>query len=350
LVLALLFLFSSAVALATPAEARDWTPQIKATRRAQIYWEDLMRQADKEIQRLKKARKQTFRKVKKTEDILEKRTGKRATAKKRLKLVKADLAEARRQTAAAPLLEVPAIETLRLLLLPLHQAALTLTPPAIADDAATAAVVADTGDQRTLERKVKHAKRSLKVAKRKARRTQRNWNTLKARVRTLKADIRGSQARRETAERNLGSRILAMSRYARIRAIKKSDTRPGVTTRFAWPVTGRISQRYHARHDGIDIVRYKGAPVRAMAFGVVTFVGWNPWDKEGRAFMVVVTHAGGHETLYGHLQPKRVVRVGEEVKKGHVIGYMGNTGKSTGPHLHLEVRRGRTTLDPLAFL
>jgi murein DD-endopeptidase MepM/ murein hydrolase activator NlpD len=87
-----------------------------------------------------------------------------------------------------------------------------------------------------------------------------------------------------------------------------------------------------------------------MAFGVVTYVGWNPWDKEGRAFMVVVTHAGGHETLYGHLQPKRVVRVGEEVKKGHVIGYMGNTGNSTGPHLHLEVRRGRTTLDPLAFL
>ena len=45
-----------------------------------------------------------------------------------------------------------------------------------------------------------------------------------------------------------------------------------------------------------------------------------------------------------------MVRVGEEVKKGHVIGYMGNTGNSTGPHLHLELRRGRTTLNPLSFL
>ena len=350
LAVALLFLFSSAAALATPAEARDWTPQIKATRRAQIYWEDLMRTADKEVQRLKKARKQTVRKVKKTEDILQRRIDKRSAAKKRLKTAKADLAEARRRPAAAPLLDALAMETLRSLLLPLRQAALTLTLPSIATGAATAPDGAGTGDRRKLERKVKQAKRSFKVAKRRARRTQRNRNTLEARVHTLKADIRATQASRETAERNLGSWILAMSKYARIRAVKKSDTRPGVTTRFAWPVVGRISQRYHAGHDGIDIVRYKGAPIRAMAFGVVTYVGWNPWDKERRAFMVVVTHAGGHETLYGHLQPKRVVRVGEEVKKGHVIGYMGNTGKSTGPHLHLEVRRGRTTLDPLAFL
>jgi murein DD-endopeptidase MepM/ murein hydrolase activator NlpD len=115
-------------------------------------------------------------------------------------------------------------------------------------------------------------------------------------------------------------------------------------------VRGRISQSYHAGHDGIDIVRYKGAPVRSAAFGVVTYVGWNPWDQHGRAFMVVVTHAGGYETLYGHLLPRRIVRVGEEVRKGQVIGYMGSTGNSTGPHLHLELRRGRTTINPLGFL
>ena len=66
--------------------------------------------------------------------------------------------------------------------------------------------------------------------------------------------------------------------------------------------------------------------------------------------MVVVTHAGGYETLYGHLKPRRIVRVGEEVRKGQTIGYMGNTGNSTGTHLHLELRRGRTTLNPLGVL
>ncbi len=353
LAVCLLFLLSSTAIWAAPAEARDWTPQIKATRRAQIHWEDLMRTADKELQRLKKTRKQTVRQVKKIEVTLEKRTTKRAQAKKRLKTAKSELATARREAraaAVAPLLDAEVVAALRALFLSLRQAALALSPPTAIIERPTAPVAADARDLPKLERKVKQAKRSFKVAKRKSKRTKRNWSTLKTKVRSLKADARSTQTRRETAERNLGSWILAMSKYARIRAVKKSDARPGVTTRFAWPVTGRISQRYHAGHDGIDIVRYKGAPVRAMAFGVVTYVGWNPWDQHGRAFMVVVTHAGGHETLYGHLQPKRVVRVGEEVKKGHVLGFMGNTGNSTGPHLHLEVRRGRTTLNPLSFL
>ena len=178
----------------------------------------------------------------------------------------------------------------------------------------------------------------------------RNARTVHQRLRSIEVTTRGAIARRESAERNLGAWILAMTKYGRIRATKKSDVRPGVNSSFAWPVRGRISQYYHAGHDGIDVVRYKGAPIRSMAFGVVTYVGWNPWDQHGRAFMVVVTHAGGYETLYGHVLPTRRVRVGQLVKRGEVIGYMGNTGRSTGVHLHLELRRGRTTLNPLGFL
>jgi murein DD-endopeptidase MepM/ murein hydrolase activator NlpD len=66
--------------------------------------------------------------------------------------------------------------------------------------------------------------------------------------------------------------------------------------------------------------------------------------------MVVVAHPNGLETLYGHVMPRRDVRVGQLVRRGEVIGYMGSTGKATGVHLHLEMRRGRTTLNPLAFL
>ena len=362
LTLALLFVASLGAAYATPVEAKDWTPQIQTTRRAQIYWETIMRSADAELRRLKKSTKQTQRKLKSVKANLRSAVEKRATAKKRLKGTKVELSSARRQLKAA-VEEAPpppeAIVALRSLVQPPLLAvaptipATTVAAPGV-DTAATTAVEpaaagapADEKIVKQLERKVKKAKRDFKAAKRKAKRTVRSARTVQNRLTSLKAATRSATSRRESAERSLGAWILAMTKYGRIRATKKSDARPGVTSSFGWPVRGSISQYFHAGHDGIDIVRYKGAPVKSMAFGVVTYVGWNPWDQHGRAFMIVVTHAGGYETLYGHLQPKRVVRVGEEVRKGQVIGYMGNTGNSTGPHLHLELRRGRTTLNPM---
>ena len=81
----------------------------------------------------------------------------------------------------------------------------------------------------------------------------------------------------------------------------------------------------------------------------MSYIGWTPWDQRQRAFMIVVAHPGGYETLYGHALPTRHVRVGQLVRRGQVIGYMGSTGRSTGVHLHLELRRGRISLNPLAF-
>jgi murein DD-endopeptidase MepM/ murein hydrolase activator NlpD len=363
LVVTLVFLASVSAVQPAAVEGKDWRPQIGATRRAQIYWETVMRSADAEIRGLKQARKQTQRKLKGIRANLEAAVDKRAASKRRLKDRRERLAEARAALAAA---KRPAP--------PLPQAAIALealvedgetplaaeepteettdSPPVEADPAAVPAptTMADARTVKQLERAAKKAKRDFKKARRKARRSARNARAVQQRLRSIEAATRGAVARRESAERNLGAWILAMTRYGRLRATKKSDVRPGVNSSFAWPVRGRISQYYHAGHDGIDIVRYRGAPIRSMAFGVVTYVGWNPWDQHGRAFMVVVTHAGGYETLYGHLQPRRVVRVGEEVRKGQVIGYMGNTGNSTGPHLHLELRRGRTTINPMGVL
>lgn len=366
LAVALLFLASAGAAWATPAEGKDWTPQIKSTRRAQIYWETIMRSADAELRSLKKTQKQAQRKLKKIEGRRDKVAAKRRAAKRKLNAAKVELAESR-QPAAAPPGEVPpgtvpepprAEAALEELLAPagittLAPATVTLDSAMTLEEVSPAtppSAVVDDRETKRLERAAKQAKRDFKKAKRKTRRSARNAQAAKRRVASLKSAERAAKSRRQSAERNLGAWILAMTKYGRIRATKKSPARPGVTTRFDWPVRGRISQRYHAGHDGLDIVRYKGAAVRSMAFGVVTYVGWNPWDQHGRAFMVVVTHAGGHETLYGHLLPRRIVRVGEEVKKGQVIGYMGSTGNSTGPHLHLELRRGRTTLNPLRFL
>ena len=364
LAMAFVFLASVGAVQPAPVEGKDWRPQIGATRRAQIYWEGVMRSADAEIRRLKGSKKQAQRKLKSIKVNLDVAVEKRGAAKRKLKDSRARLTEARAALAAAerPAPPLPeAAVALQVLVDPVppvpigSQAvdqATEAEPPGTAVEAETVPSVAST-DARTvkqLERKVKKAKRDFKKARRKARRSARNARTVQQRLRSIDVATRSAIARREGAERSLGAWILAMTKYGRIRATKKSDVRPGVNSSFAWPVRGSISQYYHAGHDGIDIVRYKGAPVRSMAYGVVTYVGWNPWDQHGRAFMVVVTHAGGYETLFGHLQPKRIVRVGEEVRKGQVIGYMGNTGNSTGPHLHLELRRGRTTINPMGVL
>ncbi len=106
------------------------------------------------------------------------------------------------------------------------------------------------------------------------------------------------------------------------------------------PFTGR-----RAFHSGIDIVGRYGAPVRATADGRVYRVGY----ARGLGRYVKIKHAHGFMTVYGHLR-KAVVKRGERVKKGDIIGYLGNTGRSTGPHLHYEIRRWGRSLNPLRFI
>jgi murein DD-endopeptidase MepM/ murein hydrolase activator NlpD len=103
-------------------------------------------------------------------------------------------------------------------------------------------------------------------------------------------------------------------------------------------------------HDGIDIANGTGTPVRAPADGVVAFVGWNPYDSSDPSFMLVMGHAGGLESRFMHLDPRYVVRAGQSVKKGQLIAYMGNTGNSTGAHLHWEIYRGNTPVNPRSLV
>jgi murein DD-endopeptidase MepM/ murein hydrolase activator NlpD len=122
-----------------------------------------------------------------------------------------------------------------------------------------------------------------------------------------------------------------------------------------WPVTGPISSRYGTRvhpvyggrrfHDGIDIAVSVGTPVRAAADGVVTWSG----DKGGYGLTVIIDHGNGLETFYAH-NSRLVAKRGSEVKKGQIIAYSGNTGVSTGPHLHYEVRKAGKSVDPMVYL
>lgn len=108
----------------------------------------------------------------------------------------------------------------------------------------------------------------------------------------------------------------------------------------------RVDPVYHTRrfHSGMDFTAPTGTDVYATGNGTISFVGW----KQGYGNTVVVSHGFGYTTLYAHLY-KPLVRKGQKVHRGDVIALVGNTGKSTGPHLHYEVRFKDKPVDPRNF-
>lgn len=98
-------------------------------------------------------------------------------------------------------------------------------------------------------------------------------------------------------------------------------------------------------HKGIDLAAAEGTPVRATADGTVTRAAW----AGGYGLMVELNHGNHTETRYGHMS-RLAVLPGERVTKDSVIGYVGSTGRSTGPHLHYEVLVDGRAVDPLAYM
>ena len=108
----------------------------------------------------------------------------------------------------------------------------------------------------------------------------------------------------------------------------------------------RVDPVYHVRrmHTGMDFTAPTGTEIFATGNGVVCFVGW----KQGYGNTVMVDHGFGYKTLYAHLY-KALVRKGQKVKRSDIIALVGNSGKSTGPHLHYEVRLQDKPIDPRNF-
>lgn len=118
------------------------------------------------------------------------------------------------------------------------------------------------------------------------------------------------------------------------------------TGAFGWPVSGRITQKFWSRHPGIDIAAPKGTPVVAADSGYVVQAGWS---NVGYGYMILINHGNGYLTRYAHLSALNV-EIGESVKKGQLIGRVGSTGNSTGPHLHFEIIRGSVHRNPFGLL
>lgn len=122
-----------------------------------------------------------------------------------------------------------------------------------------------------------------------------------------------------------------------------------VGERFALPTAGELTSafgyRWGRQHSGIDIANDLGTKIRAARSGRVVYAGW----YSGYGYTVVIEHDQGYTTLYGHLS-EAVVQNEQYVKGGQVIAYMGNTGNSTGPHLHFEVLKNGVPINPYNVL
>lgn len=128
--------------------------------------------------------------------------------------------------------------------------------------------------------------------------------------------------------------------------ISLSDNIPSLA-----PIEGFVSKRMestfssgHEIHGGIDIVAKEGTPIKSAASGVVVFSGWN--YELGN--LIIIYHGDDYMTHYGHNQRNLVARL-DVVKRGEVIGLVGNTGISSGPHLHFEVWKDEKSIDPLIY-
>jgi murein DD-endopeptidase MepM/ murein hydrolase activator NlpD len=122
-----------------------------------------------------------------------------------------------------------------------------------------------------------------------------------------------------------------------------------LSTPRGYPLEGNISSHYGNRdnpfngertfHSGVDISAPLGTPIRTTADGVVSYSGWN----QSSGYLVVIEHGCGFSTVYAH-NKDNTVKIGQKVRRGEVIGHVGSSGKSTGPHVHYEVwEKGKRT-------
>jgi murein DD-endopeptidase MepM/ murein hydrolase activator NlpD len=124
---------------------------------------------------------------------------------------------------------------------------------------------------------------------------------------------------------------------------------------FIWPIQGRISSEFGWRehpltqerdyHRGLDIAVSTGSPVYSAEKGIVTYSGWS----KGYGRLIIIQHRNNTKTYYAH-NLRLLVKQGDKIRQGKIIALSGNSGVSTGPHLHFEVKVNNQSIDPLKYL
>jgi len=194
----------------------------------------------------------------------------------------------------------------------------------------------------------------------------RQTNTYLNNIRSQRAAAQRAGREEEEAQRAVGNTIAELTRRREAERRASGGRASGVDhlagrvgrgqgNMFDWPLRGPISSPFGQRthpvfrtrmfHSGIDIAAPRGTPVAAAAPGEVIFEGW----MRGFGRVIIIDHGRNFTTVYAHLSDTRV-REGTIVGAGTIIGAVGNTGTSTGYHLHFEVREGTTARNPINFL
>ena len=125
----------------------------------------------------------------------------------------------------------------------------------------------------------------------------------------------------------------------------------GGDTKLIWPIQGAtlsstFGYRWHRFHEGLDLVAPVGTPIHAAEAGEVIYSGN---QISGYGYMIVIKHVGNLASVYAH-NKDNLVKKGQKVQKGQQIAQLGNSGKSSGPHLHFELRQGSKPIDPQLLL
>jgi murein DD-endopeptidase MepM/ murein hydrolase activator NlpD len=172
-------------------------------------------------------------------------------------------------------------------------------------------------------------------------------------VKTLQIGTRlwipGARASRTLARRSAGGHSQTRGRSVERSSGGRAQLSAGKLT-FAWPVRGatvtsHFGPRYGRPHEGVDLGVRSGTSIRAAESGKVIHSGWlGDYGK-----VVIVKHTGTYRSVYAHARTVKV-RKGQFVKKGQQIAEVGSTGRSTGPHLHFEIRKREVPRDPLLYL
>jgi murein DD-endopeptidase MepM/ murein hydrolase activator NlpD len=166
----------------------------------------------------------------------------------------------------------------------------------------------------------------------------------------------GGPARPVDSAAALAALEMKTARLERVLRIYESSLRSHGAVPNLWPVSGKLESgvggrrnpftgRGYEYHEGQDIDAQYGTPVQAAASGRVTIAGW----QRGYGNVVYLDHGNGLSTRYGHLS-EIDVRIGQSVARGQTIGLVGSTGRSTGPHLHYEVRISNQPVNPREYL
>lgn len=209
------------------------------------------------------------------------------------------------------------------------------------------------------ERDLKAKKRDMAAQKKRLESALQERNSLLKKLRenqqAYKQSLKEAEEDQREIQAKIQSYIRAKEELARANRPGDMPPLPSHSGRFQWPVRGKITSTLGTRvhpvfktktvHTGIDISAPNGTPVKAAGTGDVLYSGW----LRGYGQIIIMDHGGGYSTVYAHLS-RISVSEGQRITAGQVIGNVGDTGVTTGAHLHFEVRIKGDAKDPLKYL